>query len=562
MRKNIILTTMSTLPWNLPTNYYLTENAQRPLFCDGIAQTEAGTKFFLSQVRIDHIVVIGSDKTYCSDESVRDQAIDSFSTPDLVAEAAAYSNNVGEYSYRYYKYRIAQFLQHKNAEQSLLAESIPEERRNYLQQLTSEYMISKGYTRPNMWFSILASEAGSSSLSGGLRSKIDSDIKSNFISEDQYAQYLQPVSSYPELIQLEEKIDEMKEQIEAKTLSLEKVKFDLHDRYFSSRAADLDYEARLFILSRRLEENITSLEIEQYITKSAAYRDVILVLKDAVDRLIMQVQALKSNRLAREFTYIKSWLYQQLEDSFILKPAKENTTTSLTFVPDMLSSGSYNISGIINAIRSIAGDDADTTLDLYIDMQGGSRTDSYVKNAILSIFNNDKNSRIFIQKVVATDFESRNFASTIVDETDRYRVTDLTAGMNAFIQYGRADLIDTYLKKLDIKRSSHTGKLVSAMVEIDRALSICNITALTKAINSIRAIFDEPISSDDNEAAEIFRVLENGIRQDYGDLIKDEKIDYYALTQWAFRKGFLQQALTIIESKMPCEFVKRGICFI
>ena len=169
-------------------------------------------------------------------------------------------------------------------------------------------------------------------------------------------------------------------------------------RVFVEKKPGLDYEARLFILSRRLEENITDLEIEQYIAKSAVYREVILILKDAVNRLIMEVQALKSNRLAREFTYIKSWLYQQLDARYILKPAKENATASLTFVPDMLSSGNYNISGIISAIRSISEDDRDTVLDLYIDMQGGNRTDGYVKNAVLSIFNNDKHSRMELCK--------------------------------------------------------------------------------------------------------------------------------------------------------------------
>ena len=139
-------------------------------------------------------------------------------------------------------------------------------------------------------------------------------------------------------------------------------------------------------------------------------------------------------------------------------------------------------------------------------------------------------------------------------------MTDLTAGMNAFIQYGRADLIKNHLRTLGIKKDSHTGKLASAMVEIDHALSICNVTALTRAIDSIREIFNEPASSDSSEAAEIFRVLENGIRQDYGDLISKPEIDYYDLTNWALSKGFIQQAVTIIESKMPIEFVRKGIC--
>ena len=43
--------------------------------------------------------------------------------------------------------------------------------------------------------------------------------------------------------------------IKDKTFSLDQLKFALQNRSFTSREVGLDYEARLFILSRRLEEN-------------------------------------------------------------------------------------------------------------------------------------------------------------------------------------------------------------------------------------------------------------------------------------------------------------------
>jgi hypothetical protein len=58
------------------------------------------------------------------------------------------------------------------------------------------------------------------------------------------------------------------------------------------------------------------------------------------------------------------------------------------------------------------------------------------------------------------------------------------------------------------------------------------------------------------------------IRQDYrGLLVPDKndtsimKIDYIALTEWAYRKHFIQQAITIIESKMPRVLVDMGILY-
>ena len=442
MNRNILLTTMSTLPGAFNTNYYYSQesssNEVHPKYCDGIAQTEAGTKFFLATTRIDHIVVIGSDKTYCVDAASRDENIDCFETADLVAESKHYTGNAKNFAYRYYKYRIAQFLRGENSEQDSLANSIPVEKRRELEKLTSEFMRSKGFNNPKHWFDIIAS------------------------------------------------------------------KFDSKDFF-----------------------------------------DVISKNKD-------------------EISYLKSWLYQQLDKDYVLMPLEDNSTVSITFVPDTKLDkhgiAVYNVSEIIKAIKDCSSEDG-TALELYIDMQGGSRTDGYVRNAILSILDKDTGSKIKIRQVIATNFEAKKFTSQVVNETDNYLITQLTAGMNAFIQYGRADLIDEYLHSNNNENNSHIERLVDAMVDIDHALSICNIDDLTKAINRIKKIFKEPEPSQISRHNEYFLVLKDGIRRDYGALVSKPELDYYELAKWAFRKGFLQQALTIIESKMPREFVRKGICY-
>lgn len=111
--------------------------------------------------------------------------------------------------------------------------------------------------------------------------------------------------------------------------------------------------------------------------------------------------------------------------------------------------GVENIGGIVDAI---CGKDSGK-MQLFIDMQGGSRTDGYVRNAVLSILNNELNGQVKIRKIVATDFNPRNFANGIVDETKRYQITDLVSGMNAFIQYGKANLIQEYWENMEIMRS-------------------------------------------------------------------------------------------------------------
>lgn len=48
------------------------------------------------------------------------------------------------------------------------------------------------------------------------------------------------------------------------------------------------------------------------------------------------------------------------------------------------------------------------------------------------------------------------------------------------------------------------------------------------------------------------------IRMDYGVLLKEDH-DVIDEIQWCLTKGYLQQALTLIESKMPGELFKKGI---
>jgi len=51
------------------------------------------------------------------------------------------------------------------------------------------------------------------------------------------------------------------------------------------------------------------------------------------------------------------------------------------------------------------------------------------------------------------------------------------------------------------------------------------------------------------------------IRQDYGPLLTEDQISFIDLVKWAYRKGFWQQTLTLIESRAPEDIVSRGFYF-
>lgn len=259
----------------------------------------------------------------------------------------------------------------------------------------------------------------------------------------------------------------------------------------------------------------------------------------------------------------------------IMKPKKDNIDRAkrgelpLRFVSEQVKDSDVdNISEIVNTINKT---DADK-INLYLDVQGGFRTSIYVRNAALSILNNQYQNKIDIKETVVTDFKRLPLdrENKIVDETQRYRILDLVSGMNAFIQYGKADMIKKYCEDMNIKvaterdydRSRPVSKLVKNMVDIDDAISLCDMTGFTRAVQRMSALFKDigiPSEPSTNRVENIFNILTEGIQKDYGALLSRSEVDYVELIAWCARKDFIQQALTVIESNMPEFYIKKNI---
>ena len=61
--ETVILTTLSMMTGRKTYSYYYVQKNETRLYCDGLLSVEAGTKYYLSQERVDRIVVIASKET-------------------------------------------------------------------------------------------------------------------------------------------------------------------------------------------------------------------------------------------------------------------------------------------------------------------------------------------------------------------------------------------------------------------------------------------------------------------------------------------------------------------
>lgn len=545
-----LLTTLSILNNRDNIAYYSAEIRNRKYYSTGISQQEIGTKYFLSDpdADIDRIIVIGSEETY-SDE-------DQKKTDDLKAD---YENLKETFSRKdssaleFYSYRIAQFLNGKNNEEEESDADINAVRKGELQDKVNNYLKAhnvqdqkEGFQRFQKLNNRKKGEESENLYFGDIRELIKKEIENDFVKEEDYEKY-ESTETYPEF----DAIRNNQQNLEEMTAGIEEIQRKIKKNKLNKT---IENEAYAVTAETLLEQAGQSLEEQENHGNEELYTEVLKKIRSTIRELIEQIQTLKKSRIDQENNYVKYYLYECLSSDYKLQPAASEKAIALDFVPLKIRKNEKveeNLTGIINAILT------DGKEDLYIDMQGGSRTDGYVRNAVLSILNNEDSRRIDIRRIVATDFSPVNFVNPIVDETKRYQITDLVSGMNAFIQYGRADLIEKYVQEADI-RDKRTIQLVNQMVLIDHSLSVCNIDDLFHSINGLRNIFEQ---GDSQEEDMIFEILEEGIQSDYLELLESKDGDYVSLARWALRKNFIQQAMTIVEAKMPEELIRRGILY-
>lgn len=613
MDKHVLLTAMSTFP---PTyappnstkrtavpNYYKGTVDGQNYYCNGILQTEAGTKFFLHDCdHLDKIVAI------VSSETVYDSKASDDVEPDI-----QYIEDVGEFvnearrrissfdpdtpgsplsPYGYYAYRIGEFLRQIDEESDKLRDfSIDEERRHKLEEIAQDALLNAGITNPALWFYSVDNEMAqkskaarkSKTIFNTIELKLNKDIENEYIPESEYAKYIGTEHASNAELEVEKKLSDLKNQLSVSVEDLSELKNSIKElqetvvKTYSFKAFAKGIWLRT--LQKIVEHNISNLQKEittqkadAYTQKEVVYGRLIETLTDVIGRLSKELHDIKTSRKTAELNYIKSYLYRRLEGKYRLKPKNPLQHVSLEYVKDEIAldsipeSGSIpNITGIVNAIcPNGTADD----IHLYIDMQGAYRTNAYVRNAVLTILNNASSNNVHIEKIISTQFDRTFFTNTIVDDTRRYKIIDLASGMNAFIQYGRADQIRAYFNSVyDLEVPAQIKDLLIEMEKVDQALSLCDIDTLEASIKKIHMIFSRDYTISD-EFSGIFNTMEEIIRQDYRGLLipdkddqSDMKIDYIALTEWAYRKHFIQQAITIIESKIPRVLAESGILY-
>ncbi len=532
--RNVLVTTLSTLSRNERFfYYYATIDGERKYFT-GVSTNEPGAKYLLATQPIDRIVMIGSDKTYKPGQN-SDRRMNEVSTSrPSDCEMSALS---------FLEYRLAQFVRDEELDWERRINVIDPKRRTQLQTIVHDVMTGKGYDDRQLWFDVLNEN---SDLAAELKKHITTNIQENYARPEDYAEYSSAnIREFPELKQLEEG--------DISTLSMIGRLKQMEEEAFSSL---LDKEAFLLLGVTTVEKRITALELERQKKQNEALKAIIVRLQQFNSQLQIELRDVKSQRVEEEIAYTGQYLYDELDGSQKMHALRGEHQEELKFVP-LMRGDIDNISGIIRAIYSSFPEEDE--IRLFVDVQGGGRTDAFIRNQIFTVLVNETDSRISIGQIISSGFEFRNFANPMKDETERYRINDLVSGMHAFVNYGKVGKLKLFFQNQP-KQQDYMTSLMEVMENIDHAISLCDVERLEKNILQLRIKLNEQPDVDDN-AAEIFAVLRDGIQRDYGKLLESDTINPVELIRWARQKEMIQQTLTIIESKTPELIVQNGLLY-
>lgn len=205
------------------------------------------------------------------------------------------------------------------------------------------------------------------------------------------------------------------------------------------------------------------------------------------------------------------------------------------------------IPGIILAMNQLRElKDKSNDFNLYIDMHGGPRNTQMTFQTILSLL---KHESIY-PSAIYTIIMNKSKPNTIKDDTKYFDYIDFVSGMNEFLNFGKPISIKSLNNLNDLSLRDFTEKAN----QVADALTLCDMSVFQKSLEDMSNWLNNREIKQDS----LLELFIKNIRMDYGVLLK-ENHDVIDEIQWCLTKGYLQQTLTLIESKMPEELFKKGI---
>ena len=258
-----------------------------------------------------------------------------------------------------------------------------------------------------------------------------------------------------------------------------------------------------------------------------------------------------------EIRWAKHYLYSRMDDSLEMQILEENRNVSVCFLP-VETDGVISVEALAGIIREIIRDN-DDDIELFVDAQGMSVTDGSTLISTLLLLNRRIGYQCSLTGLIESENAPDHFLRRVLDVKKNYNITMLITGIEQFLDYGRDTQLKEYWETLGAE-DPDAEALFAGMDLVDEGISLCQTELISAGITAIRDVSRDVRGSDDGHSF-YFRMILSAIWADYGILLEGDELSIPELIRWSIRKGFYQQALTIIESRIPEDMVRRGIYY-
>ncbi len=194
--------------------------------------------------------------------------------------------------------------------------------------------------------------------------------------------------------------------------------------------------------------------------------------------------------------------------------------------------------GIVEATHIIRDLYSKSECRLWVDIHGGFRALQTTFQVVISILEKEgiSSEKNYSVKGKVGEFH-------IVEENQSFDINYLFSGMNEFFNTGKADMLEKFVGSRPANEQN--SKLVSIIKMISDAILLCDMDSFDAGCDRMAAWLKQ--RKNDDSYIDIFVEY---FKADYGPLLEKKK-GIISKIEWCKNKDYLQQALTLIESKMP-----------
>ena len=252
--------------------------------------------------------------------------------------------------------------------------------------------------------------------------------------------------------------------------------------------------------------------------------------------------------------WLKHQVFSQMDSYYMIHMLPENRDTTIRFFPVQIQ-GAIDIGPLTDIVReTLSGQDED--VNLFMDIQGFNAVDGNTLISTFLMLNKRIGFNCQVNELIKSEHDSSCFCGRIWDVIKSYEIQKLISGIDIFLNYGKDNELKQYWSTL-MTDDPDANLLFAGMDMVDEGITLCNIDLIACGIDVIRKMIRRP-----EEGRSVYLdIIVNAIKADYGKMLDGDSLEIPELLKWSLRKGLYQQTLTIIESKVPEDMIRRGIYY-